>query len=119
MLRTLKSFDIKGQTILMRLDLNVPIHGEVIKDDFRIKSCLPTINYCLEEGAAVVLMSHLGRPKGEYSKDFSLMPVGEHLASLLEIPIKFSSDCISISPVNNSVFLFSRFLTFGQRTTSM
>ena len=66
MLRTLKSFDIKGQTILIRLDLNVPIHKEVIQDDFRIKSCLPTINYCLEEGAAVVLMSHLGRPKGKY-----------------------------------------------------
>ena len=105
MLRTLKSFDIKGQTILIRLDLNVPIHDEVIQDDFRIKSCLPTINYCLEEGAAVVLMSHLGRPKGEYSKDFSLMPVGEHLASLLEIPIKFSSDCISQDAIDTSLSL--------------
>ena len=105
MLRTLKSFDIKGQTILLRLDLNVPIHDEVIQDDFRIKSCLPTINYCLEEGAAVVLMSHLGRPKGEYSKDFSLMPVGEHLASLLEIPIKFSSDCISQDAIDTSLSL--------------
>ena len=105
MLRTLKSFDIKGQTILIRLDLNVPIHEEVIQDDFRIKSCLPTINYCLEEGAAVVLMSHLGRPKGKYSKDFSLMPVGEHLASLLEIPIKFSSDCISQDAIDTSLSL--------------
>ena len=105
MFRTLKSFDIKGQTILIRLDLNVPIHEEVIQDDFRIKSCLPTINYCLEEGAAVVLMSHLGRPKGKYSKDFSLMPVGEHLASLLEIPIKFSSDCISQDAIDTSLSL--------------
>ena len=105
MLRTLKSFDIKGQTILIRLDLNVPIHEEAIQDDFRIKSCLPTINYCLEEGAAVVLMSHLGRPKGKYSKDFSLMPVGEHLASLLEIPIKFSSDCISQDAIDTSLSL--------------
>ena len=105
MLRTLKSFDIKGQTILIRLDLNVPIHNEVIQDDFRIRSCLPTINYCLEEGAAIVLMSHLGRPKGEYSKDFSLMPVGEHLASLLEIPIKFSSDCISQDAIDTSLSL--------------
>ena len=69
MLRTLKSFDIKGQTILIRLDLNVPIHNEVIQDDFRIRCCLPTINYCLEEGAAVVLISHLGRPKGKFNKD--------------------------------------------------
>ena len=105
MLRTLKSFDIKGQTILIRLDLNVPIHDEVIQDDFRIRSCLPTIKYCLEEGAAVVLMSHLGRPKGKYSKDFSLMPVGEHLASLLEIPIKFSSDCISQDAIDTSLSL--------------
>ncbi len=105
MLRTLKSFDIKGQTILIRLDLNVPIHDEVIQDDFRIRSCLPTISYCLEEGAAVVLMSHLGRPKGEYNKDFSLVPVGEHLASLLEIPIKFSSDCISQDAIDTSLSL--------------
>ena len=105
MLRTLKSFDIKGQTILIRLDLNVPIHDEVIQDDFRIRSCLPTINYCLEEGAAVVLISHLGRPKGKYNENFSLMPVGEHLASLLEIPIKFSSDCISQDAIDTSLSL--------------
>ena len=105
MLRTLKSFDIKGQTILIRLDLNVPIHNEVIQDDFRIRCCLPTINYCLEEGAAVVLISHLGRPKGKFNKDLSLMPVGEHLASLLEIPIKFSSDCISQDAIDTSLSL--------------
>ena len=105
MLRTLKSFDIKGQTILIRLDLNVPIHNEVIQDDFRIRSCLPTINYCLEEGAAVVLISHLGRPNGKFNKDLSLMPVGEHLASLLEIPIKFSSDCISQDAIDTSLSL--------------
>ena len=105
MLRTLKSFDIKGQTILIRLDLNVPIHNEVIQDDFRIRSCLPTINYCLDEGAAVVLISHLGRPKGKFNKDLSLMPVGEHLASLLEIPIKFSLDCISQDAIDTSLSL--------------
>ena len=105
MLRTLKSFDIKGQTILIRLDLNVPIFDEIIQDDFRIRSCLPTINYCLDEGAAVVLMSHLGRPKRKYNEDFSLMPVGEHLASLLEIPIKFSSDCISQDAIDTSLSL--------------
>ncbi len=105
MLRTLKSFDIKGQTILIRLDLNVPIRDEVIQDDFRIRSCLPSINYCLKEGAAVVLMSHLGRPKGKYNEGFSLMPVGEHLASLLEIPIKFSSNCISQDAIDTSLSL--------------
>ena len=105
MLRPIKSFDIKGQTVLIRLDLNVPISNNLIQDDFRIRACLPTINYCLSEGASVVLMSHLGRPNGKYNEKFSLMPVGEHLASLLEMPIKFSSDCISQDSVDTSLSL--------------
>ena len=105
MLRPIKSFDIKGQTVLIRLDLNVPILDDNIQDDFRIRACLPTINYCLSEGASVVLMSHLGRPGGEYNEQFSLMPVGEHLASLLEMPIKFSSDCISQDAIDTSLSL--------------
>ena len=105
MLRPIKSFDIKGQTVLIRLDLNVPILDDIIQDDFRIRACLPTINYCLSEGASVVLMSHLGRPGGEYNEQFSLMPVGEHLASLLEMPIKFSSDCISQDAIDTSLSL--------------
>ena len=56
MIRSLKSFDIRGQTILMRLDLNVPINRDKIIDDFRIRSCIPTINFCLEEGASIVIM---------------------------------------------------------------
>ena len=105
MLRPIKSFDIKGQTVLIRLDLNVPILDNIIQDDFRIRACLPTINYCLSEGASVVLMSHLGRPGGEYNEQFSLMIVGEHLASLLEMPIKFSSDCISQDAIDTSLSL--------------
>ena len=105
MLRPIKSFDIKGQTVLIRLDLNVPILDDIIQDDFRIRACLPTINYCLSEGASVVLMSHLGRPGGKYNEQFSLMPVGEHLASLLEMPIKFSSDCISQDAIDTSLSL--------------
>ena len=105
MLRPLKSFDIKGQTILVRLDLNVPIINGIIQDDFRIKACLPTINYCLKEGASVVIMSHLGRPEGSYNDDLSLIPIGEHLASLLELPIKFSKDCISQDAIDTSLSL--------------
>lgn len=105
MLRPLKSFDIKGQTILVRLDLNVPVINGIIQDDFRIKACLPTINYCLKEGAAVVIMSHLGRPEGSYNDDLSLIPIGEHLASLLELPIKFSKDCISQDAIDTSLSL--------------
>ena len=105
MLRSIKSFDIKGQTVLMRLDLNVPLSGERIDDDFRIKACLPTINYCLKEGASIVIMSHLGRPNGKYDNKYSLIPVGESLASMLEIPIKFSEDCISQDAIDTSISL--------------
>ena len=105
MLRSIKSFDIKGQTILMRLDLNVPIHDDKIEDDFRIRSSLPTINYCLKEGASIVIMSHLGRPEGQYNSNYSLIPVGESLAAMLEIPIKFSEDCISQDAIDTSLSL--------------
>ena len=105
MLRSIKSFDIKGQTVLMRLDLNVPLSGERIDDDFRIKACLPTINYCLNEGASIVIMSHLGRPNGRYDNKYSLIPVGESLASMLEIPIKFSEDCVSQDAIDTSLSL--------------
>ena len=107
MIRSIKSFDLKGQTILMRLDLNVPINDDKIEDDFRIRSCLPTINYCLESGASIVIMSHLGRPKGQYNSNYSLIPVGESLAAMLEIPIKFSEDCISQDAIDTSMSLKS------------
>ena len=105
MIRSLKSFDLKGQTILMRLDLNVPMNDDKIEDDFRIRSSLPTIKYCLEEGASIVIMSHLGRPEGEYVSNYSLIPVGESLAGMLEIPIKFSEDCISQDAIDTSLSL--------------
>ena len=72
----------------------MPLSGESVVDNFRIKSSLPTIIYCLA-GASLVLMSHLGRPKGKKIKEMSLVPVGKELASLLQMPIKFSEDCIS------------------------
>ena len=105
MIRSLKSFDLKGQTILMRLDLNVPMNDDKIEDDFRIRSSLPTIKYCLEEGASIVIMSHLGRPGGECNSNYSLIPVGESLAAMLEIPIKFSEDCISEDAIDTSLSL--------------
>ena len=105
MIRSIKSFDIKGKTILMRLDLNVPIKGNKIEDDFRIRSSMPTIKYCMEEGASIVIMSHLGRPNGEYNEDYSLVSVGESIATTLEIPIKFSEDCISQDAIDTSLSL--------------
>ena len=95
MIRTLRAFNLRGKNILIRVDFNVPMDGEMVINNFRIKAALPTINTCLEGGAAVVLMSHLGRPEGKVDTTLSLIPVGEELAGLLEMPIKFSNDCIS------------------------
>lgn len=95
MLKTINNFDLKNKRILIRVDFNVPLSNGQVTDDFRIRMALPTINHCLESGASVALMSHLGRPKGQVKPDLSLIPVGEKLAELLEMPIKFSDDCIS------------------------
>ena len=105
MIRTLKAFDLKGKNILIRVDFNVPMKNGKISNNFRIKAVLPTINTCLEGGASVVLMSHLGRPSGKVDPSLSLMPVGEELAGLLEMPIKFSDDCISNDAIDNSLSL--------------
>ncbi len=95
MLNTLKSYDLKYKRVLVRVDFNVPLKAGVVIDDFRIEAALPTIQHCLNSGASVVLMSHLGRPNGEIIPELSLIPVGETLADLLEKSIKFSHDCVS------------------------
>ena len=103
MIKNLHTFDLKDKRILMRVDFNVPLNNGRITDDFRLRAVVPTIQHCLEQGAAVVLMSHLGRPKGKIDDDMSLIPVGEHLADLLEMPIKFSDDCISEDALDTSL----------------
>ena len=95
MIKTLKTFDLKNKRVLLRVDYNVPLENDRVIDDFRIKQTLPTIKYCLDAGAKIVIMSHLGRPNGKYDPNLSLMPIGETLADCLEMPIKFSDDCIS------------------------
>ena len=107
MLRTVKSFDLRNQRVLMRVDFNVPLKDGRVEDDFRIRSALPSIKHCIESGASLVLMSHLGRPLGIKDMDLSLIPVGEALAGLLEIPIKFSDDCISQDALDTSLSLKS------------
>ena len=95
MIKSLKTFDLKGKRVLIRVDFNVPIENDRVVDDFRIKATIPTIQYCLKAGANIVLMSHSGRPNGQVDSELSLIPTGETLADLLEMPIKFSGDCIS------------------------
>ncbi len=92
--KTLRDVDLKGKRVVMRVDFNVPIKEGVIRDDTRIKGALPSIKYVLEKGGSLVLMSHLGRPKGKgYEVEFSLKPVAEYLAKLLGQPVTFAADC--------------------------
>ena len=92
--KTVRDIDVKGKRVLVRVDFNVPVKEGVVGDDTRIRAALPTINYLLENGAALILCSHLGRPKGEVKPEFSLRPVAEYLGKLLGKPVAFAEDCI-------------------------
>ena len=89
MKKTIKDIDWTGKRAVMRCDFNVPLDGDTITDDIRIRAALPSIEYLLEHGASVVLMSHLGRPKGEPKPEFSLAPVAKRLAELTGKEVKF------------------------------
>jgi phosphoglycerate kinase len=92
--KTVKDIDLKGKRVLMRVDFNVPMEGGKVTDDKRIKAALPTIKYVLDQGAALILMSHLGRPKGGFDPEFSLKAAAEVLAGHLSIPVQMAPDCV-------------------------
>ena len=91
---TLNDIDVNGKKVMMRVDFNVPIIDGKITDDNRVQAALPSINHVLENGGLLILTSHLGRPKGERNPDFSLKPVADHLATLIDAPVHFADDCI-------------------------
>jgi phosphoglycerate kinase len=94
---TVRDIDVTGKRVLLRVDFNVPLDDkQQITDDTRIRASLPTIKYLLEQNAAVILMSHLGRPKGGPNPKYSLAPVATRLQDLLgaDVPVKFVRDCI-------------------------
>ena len=92
--KTVRDIDLKGKRVLMRVDFNVPMADGKVTDDKRIRAALPTIKYVLEQGASLLLMSHLGRPKGGFDPEFSLKAAADVLAGLLGIPVKMAPDCV-------------------------
>lgn len=93
MKKTVKDIDLKGKKVLMRADFNVPLNEDgVITDDTRIQAALPTIKYILDQGASLILMSHLGRPKNEPDPKFSLLPVAKRLSEVLGTEVVFNDD---------------------------
>lgn len=93
--KSVKDFSVKGKRVLVRVDFNVPMdESKKITDDTRIRAALPTIQYLQEQGAIVILASHLGRPKGQVNPKFSLSPVAERLSNLLGSPVAMAVDCI-------------------------
>jgi phosphoglycerate kinase len=86
--------DLDGKKVVMRVDFNVPIRNGEISDDKRIVEALPSIRYVIEHGGTLILLSHLGRPKGEPDPEFSLKPVADHLSGLLKDKVIFGDDCI-------------------------
>ncbi|WP_047392440.1 phosphoglycerate kinase [Chitinibacter sp. ZOR0017] len=90
----IEDLDLAGKRVLMRVDFNVPVKNGVVESDKRIRAALPTIRYALDQGASVVLMSHLGRPNGQKVEKYSLAPVAKRLEELLGKPVQFLADCV-------------------------
>ena len=95
MKKSVRDVDLKNKAVLMRVDYSLPfdINGE-IADDRRVRESIPSIQYLLEQNCKIVLISHSGRPKGQYSKDLSLLPAANRLSELLNMEVSFADDCV-------------------------
>ena len=92
--KTVRDIDVQGKHVLVRVDYNVPVKEGKVGDDTRIRAAMPTLDYLLDHGAALILCSHLGRPKGSPDPQYSLKPVADYLSSLMGKPVQFVDDCI-------------------------
>ncbi len=93
-IKKMQDLDLKNKRVLVRVDYNVPTKDGRVTDDTRIQASLPTLRHLLAAGARVILMSHLGRPKGQVTPKYSLSPVAKHLGQVLGNPVEFASDCL-------------------------
>ena len=117
---TVRDIDASGKKLLVRVDFNVPLNYKTgaITDDSRIRASIPTIDYLIEQGAKIILCSHLGRPAGKPSAEFSLAIVAQHLSQILRHPVAFVNDCIgsevddAIAAMNNGDILLLENLRF-------
>ena len=102
--RTIRDVDVRGKRAIVRVDFNVPLEAGEVADDTRIRAALPTIQYLLDHGAAAILMSHLGRPRGRVVEELRLNPVVARLSELLGRPVRKVDDCVG-PQVRAEVFL--------------
>jgi phosphoglycerate kinase len=119
-MRTLDNVDFSGKSVILRCDLNVPLDGNLITDDGRIKASLPTIKYLLDAGARITILAHLGRPKNGFENSFSLAPVASRLSTLLDLPVvlaKELSDLSGNSDSANKVQMLENIRFFPQETS--
>lgn len=93
-IRTLHDLDVKNKKVFLRVDFNVPLKDGKIADELRIEAAVPTIEYLLDQNAALILASHLGRPEGKFVAEFSLKPVAAALSEILDRPVEFVHDCV-------------------------
>src|SRR5712691_1140697 len=101
-IRTIDALDLSSKRVFYRVDYNVPLEGTRITDATRIEETLPTLHLLRERGAAIVIASHLGRPKGERKEKYSLAPVRAKLAEILGIDVAWSADCIGDEAVEKA-----------------
>jgi phosphoglycerate kinase len=93
-IKTMEQLPASGKRVLVRVDYNVPMEGGRVTDDTRVQASLPTLRYLLDKNARLILVSHLGRPKGQVNPKYSLAPVAKHLSGLLKRPVAFAADCV-------------------------